>query len=354
MALKYQLGAAIGQGSFGKVYKCLHTATQTTYAVKVIPLDDSEDLESLLREIRILSDVRSPYLTRYFETFLMGSDMWVVLEYCGGGSCGDLLRVFKRLGEGAVAFIAERALRGLQYLHSNNLVHRDVKLQNLLITSDGEVKLGDFGVSAEVTFTRTKRKTLVGTPHWIAPEVILGNPYNTRADIWLFGITVYELLCGAPPLADRPPMKALFEIPRLPAPEIKEGSAELKEFMRCCLNKTPSNRPDCGRLLTLNFVADVLQHELRLLLKVRRERLTARRKKEKKDTIKWRFDTEPCPGGANAQRVFQALGNMMQRASLDETRELVRHIRREIMKADRDHSGFCRAFVEEIVGLMEK
>lgn len=227
-------------------------------AIKMINLEDSEDeIKVLVQEIAFLSQLRSPYITHYYGTYLKDVTMWIAMEYCGAGSCSDLLKCHKKLSEDVTCFIIRDCLKGLQYLHSEKKIHRDIKSANILLTLDGQVKLADFGVSGQITATHVKKETFVGTPFWMAPEVITRkHGYNEKADIWSLGITAIELVTGKPPHSKHDPMKVLFQIPKRPAPVLigAEFSDSIKEFIKYCLIKDPSKRPSADWLLKHWFI----------------------------------------------------------------------------------------------------
>jgi serine/threonine protein kinase len=256
----------LGEGSFGCVYKAEH-ASKAIVAVKVIPTGSggpSED-EKIKGEIDILSRCDSPYIVGYFECFIRPptnkpGEMWIVMEYCEGGSMTDLLEAGAgyTLPEDCIRAVCASIVLGLEYLHGvANVCHRDIKSANVLLTEDGHVKLADFGVSAELTNTINKRKTMVGSPYWMAPEVIRESHYDGRADVWSLGITVVELAEGAPPHANLHPLRAIFVIPTKPAPTLADPdnwSPEMMDFVRCCCQKDPSQRHDSALLSSHPFV----------------------------------------------------------------------------------------------------
>ncbi|KAF2832231.1 Pkinase-domain-containing protein [Ophiobolus disseminans] len=245
----------IGGGSFGKVYKGLDRRTGHTVAIKVIDVENAEDeVEDIMGEIMILSGMSSPYVTRYYGSYLHGSDLWIVMEFCSGGSCADLMKP-GLIAEAEIAVIVKELLQGLMYLHDDGKLHRDIKAANILVGASGQVKLADFGVSGQLSATMTKKNTFVGTPFWMAPEVIKQSGYDGKADIWSLGITALELANGEPPYADIHPMKVLFLIPKNPPPQLHGNfSSAFKEFIELCLRKDPRERPTAKQLLQTNFV----------------------------------------------------------------------------------------------------
>lgn len=258
----YTLEGCVGRGTFGDVYKAINKADNLPVAIKAINIDETtEDVKTIIQEIQVLSRLRSEYITKYLETFVNGTSMWIVMEYCGGGSCADLLKYHKKLSEQITAVIIKDVLKGLDYLHSQKKVHRDIKLANILLTEQGQVKLADFGVSGEITFTHLKRNTFVGTPFWMAPEVISreNTGYNEKADIWSTGITTIELVTGSPPLSDKKPIKALFEIPIRSSPTLEglDYSDNIKDFVKYCLIKKPKKRPNANMLLCHKFITSI-------------------------------------------------------------------------------------------------
>nr|XP_008110604.1 PREDICTED: myosin-IIIa [Anolis carolinensis] len=270
----WEIVETIGKGTYGKVFKVFNKKNGSKAAVKILdPIHDiDEEIEAEYNILKALSD--HPNVVKFYGLYYKkdakdGDQLWLVLELCNGGSVTDLVKGFlkrgERMNELIIAYILHEALMGLQHLHENKTIHRDIKGNNILLTTEGGVKLVDFGVSAQLTSSRLRRNTSVGTPFWMAPEVIaceqqLDSSYDARCDAWSLGITAIELGDGDPPLADLHPMRALFKIPRNPPPTLRQPelwSSEFNDFISKCLTKDYEKRPTVSDLLQHDFVKQV-------------------------------------------------------------------------------------------------
>ncbi|GMP58504.1 hypothetical protein CsSME_00022149 [Camellia sinensis var. sinensis] len=256
---KYELLNELGKGSYGSVYKARDIRTSELVAIKVISLCEGEEgYEEIRGEIEMLQQCSHPNVVRYLGSYQGEEYLWIVMEYCGGGSVADLMNVTDEpLEESQIAFICREALKGLSYLHSIFKVHRDIKGGNILLTEQGEVKLGDFGVAAQLTRTMSKRNTFIGTPHWMAPEVIQESRYDGKVDVWALGVSAIEMAEGLPPRSTVHPMRVLFMISIEPAPMLEDKekwSLVFHDFVAKCLTKEPRLRPTASEMLKHKFI----------------------------------------------------------------------------------------------------
>ncbi|ERE71626.1 serine/threonine-protein kinase 4 [Cricetulus griseus] len=241
----------LGEGSYGSVYKAIHKETGQIVAIKQVPVES--DLQEIIKEISIMQQCDSPHVVKYYGSYFKNTDLWIVMEYCGAGSVSDIIRLRnKTLTEDEIATILQSTLKGLEYLHFMRKIHRDIKAGNILLNTEGHAKLADFGVAGQLTDTMAKRNTVIGTPFWMAPEVIQEIGYNCVADIWSLGITAIEMAEGKPPYADIHPMRAIFMIPTNPPPTFRKPelwSDNFMDFVKQCLVKSPEQRATATQLL---------------------------------------------------------------------------------------------------------
>ncbi|XP_063217948.1 serine/threonine-protein kinase 3-like [Bacillus rossius redtenbacheri] len=248
----------LGEGSYGSVYKALHKESGQVLAIKQVPVDS--DLQEIIKEISIMQQCHSPWIVKYYGSYFHNTDLWIVMEYCGAGSVSDIMRLCqKTLTEEEIATILCDALKGLEYLHLRRKIHRDIKAGNILLNSEGHAKLADFGVAGQLTDTMAQRNTMIGTPFWMAPEVIQEIGYDCAVDIWSLGITALEMAEGKPPYGDIHPMRAIFMIPTKPPPSFRQPdkwSPEFIDFVSSCLVKSPEERASASELLQHDFIGN--------------------------------------------------------------------------------------------------
>lgn len=259
---EYDLISRVGSGTYGDVYKAKRLLTGETAAVKIIKLEPGDDFSIIQQEIRMMKDCLHPNIVRFFGSYLRRDKLWICMEFCGGGSLQDIYHCTGPLTEDQIAYVIRETLKGIHYLHHVGKIHRDIKGANILLTEDGDVKLADFGVSAQITATMSKRKSFIGTPYWMAPEVAAverKGGYNHQCDIWAIGITAIELAELQPPMFDLHPMRALFLMSKsgFKPPTLKDKSRwslEFHNFVKLALTKNPKKRPNAERLLLHRFV----------------------------------------------------------------------------------------------------
>ncbi|KAJ8325356.1 hypothetical protein O5D80_006296 [Batrachochytrium dendrobatidis] len=246
----------VGEGSYGSVHKAIYNRTGQACAIKKIPIEN--DLEQNIKEIHTMTTFASDYVVQYYGSYFLEDELWIVMEFCAAGSVSDVMRLCDMcLEEDMIAVICQYVLRGLCYLHEIRKIHRDIKAGNILLNEHGEAKLADFGVTGQLTDAASKRVTVIGTPFWMAPEVIQEDGYGTNADIWSLGITCIEMAEGRPPYYNLHPMRAIFMIPSKPPPKLEaenDFSEGFRKFIARCLTKNPAQRPSAKELLEDPFI----------------------------------------------------------------------------------------------------
>jgi len=272
----------IGKGAYGSVFRAKFKTGFTIAAKRVV--DDPNVQGTIKREIDILKRCNSPFIVNYFgcviekqhgksisskfkkeeQKFSYPEDeggmppLWILMDYCGGGSIRDyMLATKKTLSEEQVGAILLGVLQGLSYLHASNIIHRDLKAANILISEDGKVKIADFGISTQLSATLTgNARTMIGTTYWMAPE-ITSEHYNHKIDLWSLGITIIEMVEGEPPNFNMKPFQLILKLPKDPPPKLKQPSkfsGEFSDFIAACLQKNPMLRPDAKNLLKHPFL----------------------------------------------------------------------------------------------------
>ncbi|KAJ8008116.1 hypothetical protein DPEC_G00101420 [Dallia pectoralis] len=266
----YELIQRIGSGTYGDVFKARNIKSSAMAAIKIVKLDAGDDITSIQQEITMMKECKHKNIVAYFGSYHRNTKLWICMEYCGGGSLQDIYHVTGPLKEKQIAYVCRETLQGLYHLHETSKMHRDIKGANILITDRGDVKLADFGVAAEISASVAKRKSFIGTPYWMAPEVAAVEEkggYNHLCDIWAVGITAVELAELQPPMFDLHPMRALMLMSKssFQPPKLKDKtkwSAVFHSFVKMSLIKNPRKRPSAETLLQHPFVTQLLTRNL--------------------------------------------------------------------------------------------
>ncbi|CAD5119212.1 DgyrCDS7844 [Dimorphilus gyrociliatus] len=278
---RYEIKKKVGSGASGTVCEALDKKNKQLVAIKKMDLNNQPKKELIITEIRVMKEYHHDAIVNFVDCFLVGKELWVVMEFLAGGALTDVVTE-TILSEQQIASVCKKCLEALEYLHSLCVIHRDIKSDNVLLGMNGEVKLTDFGFCAQISQAAEKRNTMVGTPYWMAPELVQRAKYGNKVDIWSLGIMVIEMLDGEPPYLNEQPIRALYLIASHGKPEIKKKdiSYDLQDFLDCCLKVEEDARSSAAELLRHPFIIKNASDEQ---LKQLERNITAARKALQKE-----------------------------------------------------------------------
>ena len=258
--LIYEILEKLGQGNYGVVYKVRKRQTNEIFAAKISTILKS-NIENFKKEINVLKQSNSPYIIKYYNSYIKNNKIWIIIEYCDCGSILDLMRITKKtLKENEISSIIKNILKGLIFLHDQKKIHRDIKAGNILLTKNGYAKIGDFGVSTQLMHSFSKKISKIGTPYWMSPEVISQSNYDSKCDIWSLGITCIEMAEGKPPYSEIRTflvMKKIISNPPKGLSNPNLWSKDFNDFVMKCLTFDPLKRPSAKDLIKHNFITKV-------------------------------------------------------------------------------------------------
>ncbi|KAI8353414.1 kinase-like domain-containing protein [Mortierella sp. GBAus27b] len=261
----YRSLVKIGQGASGGVYTAYQNGTNLPVAIKQMNLEQQPKKDLIINEILVMKDSSHKNIVNFIDSFLYGGDLWVVMEYMEGGSLTEVVTT-NEMADPQIGAVCRETLLGLEHLHSKGVIHRDIKSDNVLLSLNGDIKLTDFGFCAQLKEGHIKRTTMVGTPYWMAPEVVTRKEYGPKVDIWSLGIMAIEMLEGEPPYLNENPLRALYLIATNGTPQLQHPeklNPDFKDFLAQCLEVDPEKRPTATELLKHPFLTRA--HSVRTL-----------------------------------------------------------------------------------------